>query len=495
MTSPPGGVDRRFSDHPDRDSFAIVTFRRLVGSAVLLVVASRCGDSGETSDAGGTDASDATTQPDTSTDAPSDGTSTTDGPADAKGDSAITLACGAPVRVDTLAGVSGSQNPALEAAAFGSKWVATWLQVPQVSGDGQEHVKARAFDGNAFGSEIDLGITSFADMRLADDGAGHAFEQWDDSSGMRAVFDFSTLTFTAATAFGGNLPFPANTDVAGMKPGALSAYQQTGNVVAADRWIDGGWSSTGLALPAALNQPRLVSNGSKAVLGWYTSLATFHAVSYDGGGWGSEAQTTQSDAGTQVTEQFVVLSNGDALYMFHHTTSVESARFVAATGTFAPPVLIETHAATVPNEATARHVMAVDASDRVTTGWIRNVGAYSHAFVSRTFDGGTSWSVPADLGAADTLVMASDPATSTVVVATRDAATSTGILLRATSGGSTTWTSPVPTQLQKDSGGNYLQLNSDARIIFTTAGVVVVAHQRDADAGLAYTVQAVTCSL
>jgi hypothetical protein len=456
-----------------------------------LVLASRCGGDSNGDDAG-PDASDATTKTDTATDAPPSDATGTDGAADAGDSGTIQLACSAPVRVDTLAGVNGAESPALEAAAFGAKYMATWVQVAQVSGDSQSHVKARAWNGTSFGSEIDLG-TTLGDMRLADDGAGLAFEQWSASSTMRAVFDFSTLSFSSATAFG-NIGFNTNTDVAGVGPGAaLSAYLVSNGTFAADRWADGGWTSTGLDAAAAPTEPRLVSNGARAVLGWYNPTSTFHAAAYDGG-WGGAAPTTQSDAGAIVSSQYVVLANGDALYMFEHPSSVEAVRFDATAGTFGAPVVVESQP-NVGNASAARRVMTVDSADRVTIGWTRMVASVQHAFVSRTFDKGATWSTPSDLGVADGLVMGVDPASSSVVVATRAASTNSGILLQAATATGTTWTTAMQTQLEKDATGNYLELDHVARVVFTTAGVVVIAHQRDVDAGVAFTVQSVTCTL
>ncbi|HEX4476321.1 MAG TPA: hypothetical protein VH142_14645, partial [Polyangiaceae bacterium] len=431
---------------------------------------------------------------DTASDAPpSDGTTGTDGATDAGDSGTITIACSAPVRVDTLAGVTGTENPSLEAAAFGAKYVATWVQLAAVSGDAQSHVKARAWNGSSFNAEIDLG-TTLGDVRFADDGAGLAFEQWTASSTMRAVFDFSALSFSTATAFG-NIGTSSDTDVAGAGPGsALSAYVLSNGTFAADRWADGGWTSTGLAASALPTEPRLVSNGARAVLGWYNPTATFHAAAYDGGGWGAAVQTLQSDAGAIVSEQYVVLSNGDALYMFSHPSSVEAVRFDATAGTFDAPVVVEAQP-NVVNASAARRVMAVDSADRVTIGWTRMVASASHAFVSRSFDKGVTWSTPTDLGLAESLVMAVDPSTSAVVVATRNLAAGTGILLQGATATGTTWTTPVPAQLEKDPTGNYQPLDQLARVVFTTAGVVVVALQRDADAGVAYTVQSVTCTL
>ena len=459
-----------------------------IASLFVLLVA-RCGSSSSQDDGGVDGSSDSTTLPDVP---PTVSAPNVDASDSAPNDSGIvSLACAAPVRVDTLAGVAGSFSPALEAAVLGHKYVATWYEVPQVTGDNETHIKARAFDGNAFGTEIDLGVTN-GNMRMSDDGAGHAFEMWSGpTSSLRAVFDFSALAFGASTAFG-NIAASSSEDVGGV----FAAYFQTNGTFAADRWVDGGWSATNLA--AASPNPvdtRLLANGSNAVLGWYTPNATFHATAFDGGGWGTTAQTTQGDGGI-VIQQYVVLSNGDAVYMFEQSGSIESARFDAPTATIGASVVVEA-AGTVSNTNAeeARHVMAVDSADRVTIGWIRAVASVTHAFVSRSFDKGATWSTPTDLGAANSLVMGADASSSTVVVATRDVATSSGIVLHAIQGTSTTWSTPITTPLESDSTGGYQALDQVARVLVTPSSVVVVAHQRDADAGVAYTVRAVTCTL
>jgi hypothetical protein len=437
---------------------------------------------------------------------PGPGTDGGSGDAGAGDDGAVTVsACSAPLRVDSRAGVSGAE--AVFAEAFGAKYVVLWAQIPQVSGDNMGHILARAFDGAALGNEIDLGVDVFGQMKTGTDGAGHAFAQWSAPSTMvRTVFDFATLAFSTPAGFGGASPYTA-TDVASAGPGTgLSLYLQNNGMLAADRWsADAGWVGTGLAFSASNpSELRLLSNAAgKAAAGWYAYPGTepaYYAMTFDGGGWGPVTSTTPVDAGAPAYANYGILANGDVLYSFEHVDSVQTALYHAATGAWDAPVPVAT--GTIAQNSAGRYVVVADAADRVTIAWATTVSGIEHTFTSRSFDRGAHWSTPADFGPSNFVILGVDPATSNVVAATYGNGQNSGsglgnegIFLRATAPTGTTWSAPAQTNVQTDQGGNYGSLDKSAHLVFTTAGVVVVAHQRDLDAGIAYTVQAVTCHL
>ncbi len=454
------------------------------------------------------DGGDATSRPNDAAGAPD--TATVDASGDA-GSVGIT-GCAAPVRVDSLGGVAENGRPLIAAESFGDKYVVAWGQVSQVSPDQNAHVKARAFDGTAFGTEIDLGSFLYGDKRMGSDGAGHAFVSWvslSANSAVRSIFDFSTLTFSPPTPFGLAYPYQAS-DLAGAGPGAgLSLYVSGGNF-AADVWnADAGWTSTRLdaAAPPPTGDFRLASNRTgQAIAGWYTynasSLNVIWAMPFDGGGWGAPAMTTppQTDGGTYgIYGHYAVLSNGDAIFMFVHSAdSIQTALFHAGTGTFDAPVVVESMPLEAP-DSSWRHVVVADSMDRVTIAWFRQVGGTTHTYASRSFDKGANWSTPVDFGPSNAVQLAVDPSDNVVAATYGDGSNSgfgaAGIFLQATGPTSTTWSAPVQTNVGTNASS--ADLTTNARILFDTKHhvIVVAAQPQQVDGSTTPGLDAVTCSM
>lgn len=295
-------------------------------------------------------------------------------------------------------------------------------------------------------------------------------------------------------------------DLAGGGPAAgLSFYfEQTAGIVAADKWqADGGWQSTGLSVPANPNDTRLYSTPTgQAVARWYSGVGpTYSVAAYSGSAWSDAATTKQDGGAAQVYDQFAVLSNGDAIFMFMHYDEIQVVRFHAGTGIFDAPVTVEA----MPNElpdGTGRHLVAVDSADRLTIAWARQESAVTHTFTSRSFNQGATWTAPEDFGPSNFVSLAVDPS-GDVIAATYGNGMNAGsglgdpgIYLRATSPMGTMWSTPFQTNVETNQGGNYGALYSSARVLFDTKShVIVVAVQYDPDAGAGYTLQSVTCSL